>query len=264
MITNFLRLTACVGLLAGATTSVSAASESGGYSCSSTKSAKACTATEAEAGMAKGGAADKGATTKGESCAKACAETEAAAGMSKGGAADKTVTAPAFAIGSTVSNFTYPDTNGKDVSLADYKGKIVALVFYNQGCPYVVEVKDRLSEFTKAYADKGVAVLAVDAGVNNKSDAIKEYAAGVPFPILVNKNSDLAVAAGATRTPEVILINKEGKVAYRGAFDNGEVGSEQGKRASYTEDAVKALLDGKEPAVTQTKAFGCTIKFAKK
>lgn len=191
----------------------------------------------------------------------ACASGEKVA-MAKGGAADASVVV-GYGLDQKVPNFTLTDTNGKVHNLTDYAGKPVVIVFWNQNCPFVVEMQDRFAEFTKTYTEKGVAVLAIDAGVNNSEAELKTYAATRPFPLLVDRSSKIAVDFAATRTPEVFLLNKDGVVVYTGAFDNGQQGKEPGTRKTYLEDAVKAVLAGGTPEVRQTKAFGCTIKFAK-
>ena len=211
------------------------------------------------ADMAKGGAADAA-----KSCESACGDKVACAetvAMAKGGAADST-TPMGYGLDQKVPNFTLTDTNGKSHNLTDFAGKPVALVFYNQACPFVIEMWDRMDTFTKTYGEKGVQVLAIDAGVNNNEADIKTHAEKRAFPILVNRESDLAVKFGATHTPEVFLLNQQGVVVYHGAFDNGQRGSAEGARQSYLADAANAVLAGNTPDVRQTKAFGCSIKFA--
>ncbi len=188
------------------------------------------------------------------SCGSECSH-----GMVKGGGADDNV-AMGYGLGQKVPNFELSDTKGNSHSLADYKGEIVVLTFYNQDCPYVVEFQDRFAAFAKDYADKGVKVLAIDAGTNVKDDARAKYADKMPFPMLVNKTSETAINFAATRTPEVFILCQEGTIQYHGAFDNGRAGAEEGKRVSWAKDAVDSLLDGQQPAVRETKAFGCSIK----
>ncbi len=197
----------------------------------------------------------------GKTAASACTAGEEA-GMDKGGAAKET-SAEGHALGQKVPGFTLKDTNGKDHSLADYEGKPVVIIFYNQSCPFVKEMSDRLSDFAKTYGEKGVAVLAIDAGENNKADAIATHAKDKPFPVLVNTDSKVARDFKATRTPEVFVLDKKHVVAYHGMFDNGEKGGAEGARKTPTKDAVDAILADKEVPVRETEAFGCTIKFSK-
>lgn len=200
--------------------------------------------------------ADKAAKMADASCAEACSKGEQVA---KGGAAD--AVKAGYAIGEQVPNFTLTDTAGNSYSLDSRKGNVTVLVFYNQACPYVVEVRDRLSSFTTSYAEKGVGVWAIDAGINNTEDAIKGYDEKVPYSILVDRTSNSARNFKATRTPEVFVLDRDNVVRYHGAFDNGQAGSAEGARQSFVQAAVDALLKGEQPVVNSTKAFGCTIKF---
>lgn len=209
------------------------------------------------------GAKAEGVAMKDGSCAAARGSAEKT-GLAKGGA-DKTNTVEGYALGQKVPSFMLSDANGKSYSLAETTAAASAtvLVFYNQNCPYVVEVEPRLAEFTKANAEKGVKVLAIDAGADKSVEDIQKHAAEVPYTILVNQTSEVARNFGATKTPEVFVLNKEGVVVYTGAFDSGAKGAKEGNLKTYAADAVNAVLAGQEPEVKQTKAFGCSIKFAK-
>lgn len=195
-------------------------------------------------------------------CLKAAPQENS--GMVKGGAAKEEAAPKGVKIGSPAPNFTLKDANGNDFSLASQKGKVAVVVFFNQNCPYVVEAQPRIAEFAAAYKDKNVTVVAVDAGNNNKAETVKTFAADKPYTVVLNPTSDVAIAYDAKRTPEVFVVDKDGNLAYHGAFDNGQEGADAGARKSFTKDAVDALLAGKQPEVKETKAFGCTIKFAQK
>ncbi len=180
--------------------------------------------------------------------------------MVRGGGHDEAA-AVGYGLGYRTPDFTLTDTEGKEHSLSDYEDKIVVLVFYNQDCPFVVEMWDRLAEFNEKYEDDGVVVLAVDPGVDKTPEALYEHAANRPYTILEDRSSLLALQFEATRTPEVFLHDRNGVVVYHGVFDTGRRGAEEGNRRAYTEEAVKALLEGREIEVKETRAFGCTIKW---
>lgn len=178
--------------------------------------------------------------------------------MAKGGASDS-AKQTGYDLGQRVPNFTLPDTTGKEHSLSAYDGKVKMIVFYNQQCPYIVEAKDRINTFAKEYKEKGVVVLGVDAGTNNKPESIAKEAEGLDFPILVNSDSNLARKFEATRTPEIYLLDKNNELVYTGMFDSGKVAEGQ-ERKTPAKDAVEALLTGQDVTVQKTKAFGCSIK----
>ncbi len=202
----------------------------------------------------------------GEKCATECSSTKNVAAtsedvdMAKGGADDsKEMTG--YGLDQKVPDFTLTDTEGNKHSLSDYRGKVVALVFYNQKCPYVVEAHKRISKFADKYEEKGVKVLAIDAGINNDPEEISEHAETVAYPVLLNRESDLARKFQATRTPEVYVIDQEGYVRYTGKFDSGQEVDADGNREAPAKEAIKALMNGEDVPVKKTKAFGCTIKF---
>lgn len=203
-----------------------------------------------------------------EECASKCGAGKTKACCAPGGGSDKAkagaaTSTAAYGVGSTIQDFDSVDARtGQTAKFSALAGeKATVLIFWNQNCPYVVEAKDRIAQFHNDFAPKGIKVVAVDAGVNNSPESIKEYAAGVPFPILVNSDSRIAAQFGATRTPEVFVINKDMKVVYHGAFDSGKNKTESGALESYVATVAQAILDGKEH-ITETRAFGCTVKYA--
>jgi peroxiredoxin len=175
--------------------------------------------------------------------------------------AEKMVQKTGYEIGDKVEGFTLKDTAGAEHSLADLQGKVVMLVFYNQNCPYVVEAHERIGAFAKEYKEKGVEVIAIDPSYNNPLADVAEHQKSVPYTILVNNDSSVARRFNASRTPEVYLLDKEGKLVYTGKFDSGKELDANGNRETPAKDAVDAVLTGQEVPVKKTKAFGCTIKF---
>jgi len=68
---------------------------------------------------------------------------------------------------------------------------------------------------------------------------------------------------GAKTTPNMFVINAEGTLIYSGAFDNNPKPSGVGD-VNYTRRAITASMNGTEPEVTETKPYGCSVKYAKK
>jgi peroxiredoxin len=120
------------------------------------------------------------------------------------------------------------------------------------------------------FASKGFPVVAINPNdpAASEGDSFEEMvkyskAKGYKFPYLVDETQDVAKAYGATNTPHVFVLKKQGaelKVAYIGAIDDSaKDASTVSKR--YVEDAVNSLLGSKEVSTTKTKAIGCTIKW---
>ena len=120
----------------------------------------------------------------------------------------------------------------------------------------------------KKYRDKGIDMIAINSnqGTRNSVDSMsdmKKHAkkAKYEFSYTLDKESKLASAFGATKTPHVYLFNSEGKLVYRGAIDDN---SRNPKKVedNYLMDALDSMIEGKNISKVSTKALGCTIKFA--
>ena len=175
--------------------------------------------------------------------------------------------------GAPASDFTLKDLDGKTTHLADYKGKIVVLEWFNPECPYVraSHSKGSLVGLAKKYTAQGVVWLCVNSGAPGKQGAGAEKnraaqkAFGMEHPTLVDENGQVGHAYGATNTPHLFVISKEGKVLYKGAIDNspdGEGGSpEGGKLVNYVDRAMEDLAAGRSLRTPLTKAYGCSVKY---
>jgi hypothetical protein len=91
---------------------------------------------------------------------------------------------------------------------------------------------------------------------------------GMSHPILLDESGDVGKAYAATNTPHMMVIDKDGKLVYRGAIDNSPDGEGEsptdGKLVSYVDAALADLAAGRPVAVSETKAYGCSVKYAAK
>lgn len=159
------------------------------------------------------------------------------------------------------------DISGTEVSLKDATKKNGLLVMFScNTCPVVKKYQSRTLEVCK-YAmakDIGVVLLNSNEATRNEGDSyddMKEYAKkqGYSFSYVVDKNSAIADAFGANRTPEVFLFNKDGKLAYHGAIDDNSDSPEQVTR-KYAISAIDESVAGKEITHKETRSVGCSIK----
>jgi glutathione peroxidase-family protein len=176
-----------------------------------------------------------------------------------------------YEIGDEVKNFTLKSVDGNMVSTSDYgsaKGFIV--IFDCNTCPYSKMYQDRIMGLDEKYATKGYPVLAINSNDPERSpgDTYEEmvsYAKSNKYKHAYLYDADQSVAKnfGATSTPHVYILQKEGEkmvVSYIGAIDNNTKSAKKADK-KYVESAVDALLEGKKPTETKTKAIGCTIKW---
>ena len=177
-----------------------------------------------------------------------------------------------YQIGDTVAGFKLKNVNGKMVSMADYKtAKGFIIVFTCNHCPFSKAYEQRIIDLNTFYAPKGYPVLAISS--NDKDVAPedsyenmqalakdKQYA----FPYLYDEKQAVAKIFGATRTPQIFILNKEKKgsvLVYTGAIDDN-TDSPADVTTKYVQNAMKEILSGKPVEQNFTKAVGCSIKWA--
>lgn len=82
-------------------------------------------------------------------------------------------------------------------------------------------------------------------------------------PILLDADGKVGRAYGATNTPHVFVIDPKGTLVYGGALDDTLGGEPEpgDKVVNYVALALEAAKAGKLPAVTKTKAWGCSVKY---
>lgn len=151
------------------------------------------------------------------------------------------------------------------VSLSDLKSDVVVVVFLANHCPAVKGYEDRLIEFTKDYKSKGVQVVGISVSQmdGDKLPGIKDYMKenGSNYVYAYDESQEVGKAYGAVATPTFFVLNKDRKICYLGAMDDNMTESKVTKH--YLRDAVDAVLAGKAPEVTETKARGCGIGYTR-
>jgi peroxiredoxin len=178
--------------------------------------------------------------------------------------------AQGYQVGDKAADFKLRNVDGKYYSMADFpdaKGFVV--IFSCNHCPYVVAYEDRMIELHKEFAPKGFPVIAInpndsvlqpqDSFVNMQKRAKEK---NFPFLYLHDAEQKVFPKYGATRTPHVFLLKRDGrdlKVAYIGAIDDNhqDVAKVENK---YLSNAINAVISGRNPDPNFTRAIGCTIK----
>lgn len=166
-------------------------------------------------------------------------------------------------IGDQAPDFELQDHAGKTHSLSAYAGKIIVLNFCSQECPWSRGADAKINEVARAYAPKEVVFLGIDSHRSTQPEAIQAHTenAGVPYPVLKDTGNAYADKLGAQRTPEFFIVDRQGKLAYHGAFDNRTRPDQMGS-SNYVADALDALLAGQKVAKPEAAAWGCSIKRA--
>jgi peroxiredoxin len=170
-----------------------------------------------------------------------------------------------YEVGDTASDFKLINTDGRMVSLSDFKNaKGFIVIFDCNTCPYSKAYNQRIITLNEKYSSKAFPVITInanDGGGDSYDDMVRiAKKKSYKFPYLFDETQQVAKAYGATNTPHVFVLTKELKVAYIGAIDDNARNAEAATK-HYVDDAVEALLENKLVPVTKTKAIGCGIRW---
>ncbi len=169
-------------------------------------------------------------------------------------------------VGERMADFTLSEAGGgKARSLYEHKGKkAVAVIFIATQCPYSNAFNQVMAKLAGEYASRGVAVVGINANKSELSAQVAEHARthALGFPILKDEGNVIADRLGASVTPEVFLLDSTWTLRYHGALGNSAHPTTKPEEATDAEfrPALDAVLSSQPVAMTETKAFGCTIK----
>jgi peroxiredoxin len=176
-------------------------------------------------------------------------------------------------IGKPAPEFEAKDITGKTVKLSDYKGKVVVLESYNLDCPFCANhfKTGAMQELQKELTEKGAVWLLVNS-VNAKhpnyrtpeqakSEWEKQKMNATAW--LDDSAGTIGKAYGMKTTPQIIVIDKSGNVAYNGAIDDKATPDHDPRKArNYAREAVGKVMAGEKVELAETKPYGCSVKYA--
>jgi peroxiredoxin len=172
-----------------------------------------------------------------------------------------------IALGTDAPQFDLPGIDGRNHALSDYAdADALVLVQSCNHCPYVQAWEGRMVELQRELGNRGARIVAINSNdaVSHPEDSFDEMKAraerqGFNFDYLYDESQAIARELGAERTPEVFLFDRDRRLRYHGAIDDSR--EESGVSQRYLRDALDAVLDGREPELTDTAAVGCTVKW---
>lgn len=169
-----------------------------------------------------------------------------------------------FKLGSPVPDFQIRDLDGKAVAFSALKGPITVVTFIATECPVSNSYNQRMSDLYKDYSPKNVKFIFVNANRSEPASEVRAHAKRVGFPFPVYKDPDNVVADrfDAQVTPESYVMDSAGILRYHGSIDDNM--NQSRVHTQRLRAALDALLAGKPVHATETKAFGCTIKRARR
>ncbi|MDZ7703088.1 MAG: thioredoxin family protein [Trueperaceae bacterium] len=169
-------------------------------------------------------------------------------------------------LGATAPDFKLPGVDGETYQLSDFQKPIFVYVQGCNHCPYVLAYLARLKRVARDYADH------VDLVMVNSNDAEQypsdDFASmqtfaethALPFPYLFDADQSVAQSYRAFRTPELMVFDRDRRLAYRGRVDDSV---KEPDKATTRElrDALEALIAGEPVPEPETYAIGCTVKW---
>ena len=165
--------------------------------------------------------------------------------------------------GDQAKDFTLKNYDGTSYTLSDVKdAKAIVIMFWSAECPFVQAYNDRINSFVSDYNSKGVTFWAINANSTETVKDVENHAKEhqYPFPVLKDVNNVVADNLGATRTPEVYVLDQNRTILYHGRISDSR---DKDKETSFDlKNALDEILAGKEVTVKETKSFGCGIKKA--
>src|SRR5947207_2887717 len=176
-------------------------------------------------------------------------------------------------VGSAAPDFSVPDTNGKAHALSQYKCKYVVLEWFNPECPFVKKHygSGNMQKLQAEYTGKGIVWLTIDSNAagtegNLSPDEAQKIMTSWKThqtALLLDPESKVAKLYGAKNTPNMVVINPEGKIVYEGAIDSKATPNPADIPAStnYVKAALDESLGGKAVSNAQTKPYGCHITY---
>jgi peroxiredoxin len=159
--------------------------------------------------------------------------------------------------------FSLSATDATAVSVAVGEAEATAVIFLGTECPMARLYGPRLSRLAREFSDRGVQVVGVNSNRQDSIADIERYVRehSVTFPIVRDKGNVIADRYGATRTPEVFLLDRDLNVRYHGRIDD-QYAPGVSRSAPQREDlrvAIEQLLAGNEISVPRTEPLGCFI-----
>jgi peroxiredoxin len=177
-------------------------------------------------------------------------------------------------VGETAPAFNTAATNGRSVSLADQRGKIVILEWTNHDCPYVRKHYEsgNMQTLQKEITAQGVVWLTLISSspgtqgyVSPKeADELTASRKANPTAVLLDPTGAVGKAYGATNTPHMYIVDKAGLLVYAGAIDDRPTtrrADVQGAH-NYVRAALEDMAAGRAVQTPVTRAYGCTVKYA--
>lgn len=181
---------------------------------------------------------------------------------------------PQARIGEPAPAFALADSNGKAVSLADFKGKTIVLEWTNHECPYVRKHygANNMQMLQKKWTAQGVVWLTLISSApgtqgyitGEEANKLTAQRAAAPSHVLLDPSGDVGRAYGAQTTPHMYVIKGDGTLAYMGGIDDRPTTRLEDLKTAknFVDAALTELAAGKPVSATTARPYGCSVKYS--
>ncbi|MGB5282062.1 MAG: thioredoxin family protein [Arenicellales bacterium] len=188
-------------------------------------------------------------------------------------AAISLTTHAAVNVGQPAPDFTGADSNGKQHSLSQYKGKTVVLEWTNHDCPYVKKHYNsgNMQALQKDATANGIVWLSIISSRPGKQGHVSGKQANEltasrnasPTAVILDESSEIGLLYGAKTTPHMYIIDKSGQLVYMGGIDNTPSKDEDDipKSKNYVRTALDEMAAGQAIKESITRPYGCSVKY---
>ena len=169
-------------------------------------------------------------------------------------------------IGTQIPSFSLASASGEQWSTSsDSAGMLV--VFMCNHCPFVVHVASTLVQVHALCKSNSISMVGINSNniQTHPDDApdkmilcAQKY--GWEFPYLFDETQETAKAFAATCTPDAFLYDSDGKLYYRGQFDDSRP-NQGNSDGSDLKNAIHAMVSSDPPPEDQLPSIGCNIKW---
>ncbi len=175
------------------------------------------------------------------------------------------------ALGTPAPDFCLPEvSSGNTVSLADFKGQSLLVIFLSRHCPYVKHIVEQLALLGRDYEGKGLGIVGISSNdilgyPDDSPGRLAEMAKQnwITYPILYDSSQEVAKEYRAACTPDFFVFDASHKLVYRGQLDSSRPGSGIPVTGKDLRAALDATLEGRKVSQEQIPSMGCNIKWRK-
>ncbi|VAX36622.1 Alkyl hydroperoxide reductase and/or thiol-specific antioxidant family (AhpC/TSA) protein [hydrothermal vent metagenome] len=172
-------------------------------------------------------------------------------------------------LGTEAPGFELPDAvGGGTVSLADFAGAPILVMFLSNHCPFVKHIRDALAAIGRDFGSRGFGIVGINSNdieaYPDDSPAmmkVEAAEAGYPFPYLFDESQEVAKAYRAACTPDFFVFDRAHKLVYRGQLDDSRPSNGKPVTGRDLRAAMEAVLAGEAVAGEQMPSIGCNIKW---